>query len=55
MLSQIQLSSSTEDEHSIRQPWVDMSITRTLTRLRVPSRMVAVRRSAVRSTLRRSG
>ena len=54
MLSHIQLSSVSVDEHSMRQPRVDMSMTRTLTRLRVPSRIVAVSRSAMRSTLRRS-
>jgi hypothetical protein len=55
MLSQIQLSSDTTEVHSIRQPWVEMSMTRALTRLLLPSRIMALRRSAVRSARRRSG
>jgi hypothetical protein len=55
MLSQIQLSSATPEVHSIRQPWVDMSITRAFDRLLLPSRIVALRRSAARAARRRSG
>jgi hypothetical protein len=55
MLSHTQLSSPTVVVHSIRQPWVDMSMTFAATLLRLPSRMVAFSRSAVLATRRRSG
>src|SRR6185369_8236862 len=55
MLSQIQLSSATPDVHSIRHPWVEISITRALTRLLLPSRIMALSRSARRCARLRSG
>jgi len=54
MLSHTQLPSSTGVEHSTRHPCVDMSMTRARTRLRVLSRIVALRRSPSLSTRRRS-
>ena len=48
MLSHSQVSAVTVEEHSIRQPWVEMSISRTRTLLRLPSRIVAARRRATR-------
>ena len=53
-LSHTQLSSATTVEQAIRQPWVDMSITRA-SALRLPSRMVAFKCSAVRAERLRSG
>jgi hypothetical protein len=55
MLSQTQASTGTADVHSTRQPCVEMSITRTCTLVRLPSRIVAVRLKAARDARLRSG
>src|SRR4051812_45680742 len=55
MASQTQLSLVTCEVHSMRQPCVEMSITRTWALPRLPSRMVADRLSAARLARLRSG
>src|SRR3954465_13517620 len=55
MASQILLSLVTGVVHSMRQPCVEMSITRTCALLRLPSRIVAERFSAARLERLRSG
>ena len=55
MVSNTQLSTVAPEIASIRQPWVEMSITLTPARLRPGSRIVALRRSAARGTRLRSG
>src|SRR5207237_9369881 len=55
ILSQSWLSSVTGIVHSIRQPWVETSISRACALLLLPSRTVAVRFSAARLARLRSG
>ena len=54
MVSNTQLSTVAPVIASIRQPWVEMSITLTPARLRPGSRIVALRRKAARGTRLRS-